>query len=558
MTVTPDSVYQLIKSYESQFPIPAPYVTTNVGTFDAAAGTFSGLTTTVETDPEPVAHGPNDHPRNPPPRYVGDKWVSVTIDASWRRTITQVPAPSVPLAPVLLQFAISNAATPWSATVNGVTVSAPATQNRLTVSIWDATTANWSVQAGAKSYRDTLRIQRPGNLGASAGAFTIPVLPVTLVYAPPADSLGKSAATYSQGQTVGTTVTYDFSTDTSQTVPLQTTNFAAAGDFKAFLDLIAEVGALGTGGAKVMGQIFSDISSQFGQLSSTETTGISDLSETQMTVTEAATDSISTSAKAGGPGVGDVMFFYINLRMAWAFYNGQLRVCPLGYDEEAALGVAGLVGNPGALGISAKNAQLLLGLDPFVSGGAQAALPTDRFTHQVTAEYGFGGNVDHKFVVTRDTKDQTVHKTYTTDTNDWEPGPIFKLLGLGEKDQTTVTLSNATGSDVSSTVTLDASLFSGPQESFVVGIYYDNMFGTYAFQETNPAPLARFQGSGVQPGQEVRLDAGGKVFLTVADQNGTFMFRAPTIPDGNAMLMIGDQPGQPVTISADSPPFKMG
>ncbi len=40
--VTADSVYELIKSHESQFLVPAPYATVNVGIFDAAAGTFSG------------------------------------------------------------------------------------------------------------------------------------------------------------------------------------------------------------------------------------------------------------------------------------------------------------------------------------------------------------------------------------------------------------------------------------------------------------------------------------------------------------------------------------
>src|SRR6185312_10096899 len=55
--VTADQLYQMIKEWEGTFPLPAPYVTVDVGTFDAATGAFQGLKTEVETDPEPIEHG---------------------------------------------------------------------------------------------------------------------------------------------------------------------------------------------------------------------------------------------------------------------------------------------------------------------------------------------------------------------------------------------------------------------------------------------------------------------------------------------------------------------
>jgi hypothetical protein len=544
MSLTADEVYDLIKLFEAQFPVPAPYVTIDVGTFDAMSGTFSGLTTRVDFDPEPIEHGPHDHPKNPPPRYQAEEWVSVSIDASWRRTTTFVPAPKVPLAPVLLQFAIANTASGWSATVNGLTVAAPPGQNGLTVSIWDATITNWSVQAGAISYKDTLRIQRPvGDLGTGVGAFTIPALPVTIVYAPSADSLGLSVATYSVGQTVGTTITYEMGTDSSQTVPNLDTSFATNADFVAGLQGIGEV--LKLSGEEAAGQVFSQVSTQIGQFSSTQQTGISDLSQTQMTVSQTTSDAFSTSAKIGGPGVGDLVHFYKDVRLVWFYFKEQLRLYPLDYHE-AVFTVTFLQHH--SVGIPAEDVQLLLGLDPFVSGGAQATLPSDRFTFQETWEFGGGANFDQKVTVTRETKDETTHKTYTTDTDEWEPGLIFKLLGLGEKNQTTVTLSNARGDDVSSTITLDANLASGPEDYFIINIWYDNVFGTLAFQQSQPAHLARFQGGGLQPAQQVSLDVGGKVFRTIADQSGNFVFKAPTIPDGDATLTIAGQPGRPVTI----------
>src|SRR5215468_8467642 len=114
MTVTADQVYDLIKKEEALFTVPAPYVTIDVGTLDPATGSFTGLRTTSERDPEPIPHGPGQHPVNPPPRFIGAQWVSITIDSTWHRTITSTPAPKVSLAPVLLRFSVTNASAPWS------------------------------------------------------------------------------------------------------------------------------------------------------------------------------------------------------------------------------------------------------------------------------------------------------------------------------------------------------------------------------------------------------------------------------------------------------------
>src|SRR5262249_37941287 len=113
-------LYNQIKALESVFPLPIDYVTVDVGTFDASTGIFQGLKTSIEKDPEPIEHRPGQHPVNPKPRFIGQSWVSITIDSSWHRTITTVPAPKVGLAPVLLKFSIvNNSGGPWSVEVQG-------------------------------------------------------------------------------------------------------------------------------------------------------------------------------------------------------------------------------------------------------------------------------------------------------------------------------------------------------------------------------------------------------------------------------------------------------
>ena len=192
---------------------------------------------------------------------------------------------------------------------------------------------------------------------------------------------------------------------------------------------------------------------------------------------------------------------------------------------------------------------MLLDLDPFVSGGPQAQLPADRFALQEIWEYGFGTIIPKSVSMTRDTKTTVTEKSYTTTTDEWDPGPIFQLLGFGGKDQTTTTVSNATGSDVSLTIAMSATLVSDPTDHFIVNIWYDNLFGTFAFQEVAPPASPMFQGSGAATGQIVTLTAGGKIFGTVADKNGHFSFHAPSIPAGSAMLSIGTKSAKPVMIA---------
>jgi hypothetical protein len=146
-----------------------------------------------------------------------------------------------------------------------------------------------------------------------------------------------------------------------------------------------------------------------------------------------------------------------------------------------------------------------------------------------------------KVTTTRETKSQTTHREYTSDTLSWDPGPIFKLLGFGNKDTTTVTITNATGDSVSSTVTVDANLVSGKQDYVVVRIWYDNLFGTFAFEQVAAEATPKLTGQGSQAAQEVVLEVDGMVFRTFTDQNGKFRFRAPGIPSGPATLTVGDR-----------------
>jgi hypothetical protein len=554
MTVTPQDIYQLIKSYEGQFTPPAPYVTINVGTLDVDSGAFNGLTTERSTDPEPIEHGPHDTPHSPPGHFVGARWIKLTIGNDWKPTTTIIPAPQVALAPVLLSFAISHPiAAAWSVSVNGETVQVNPGQTSVAVNIWDAANASWRVEAGGKSYADTMLIQRPGNLGGALGGLTIPVLPVSIVYAPPVDSLRESVASYTEGQTIGDSATLDMDTDTVKTVNTEAFGLEA---FELWLQAAtagltagaSEGGVLASDQKKAAGY-FSDLSSQLGQLDASQTSGISDESKVTLTNTTSTSTALSTSAAAGGPGAGDLIHFYQNVLLAWGLYEGQLRLVPLGYTERF-YPAAAVSSQAATIGISAEDAQALLALDPFVAGGPAAVLPADRFNFIANYGYGFGAKFELNRSFTRETNFETTSATYTTKTDGWQPGPILKALGFGSSETTTTKLSNATGQKVSKTVTMDANLWSGPNDNFVINLWYDKLFGTFAFQLDQLASVPSLQGDGAQPNQKVTLSAGGKVFVTVADRKGHYAFYARGIPHGHAILTIGNAASQVVEVGA--------
>jgi len=569
----PDSLFQLIKQFEAQVPIPAPYVTLNVGTLNAGTGAWSGLTTRVITDPEPVPHEPGQHPGGGPPRYVGAELIETSINAQWRRTTTVIPAPLVAVAPVLLQFSVANTSGPWSVTVNGYTQSAGAGQTSLSVNVWDKTVFEWSIRAGGASHSDQFRIQRQAGIPAF-GAFTIPVIPVSIVYAPPADSQGKSTASYGETDTVGTTISWDLSTDSSQTTEPAFSDGAA---FRAMLSVVSTAlgiaggaatdAALSASGAaatadkaegaadSTAGKDLSSIASLFPSDTETQQAGSVEDNGGSMTVTYSQSSTLATTAKGGGPGAGDNIIFYKDVQVAWAYNDGQWLLCPFNWTFVTATAES-LLNNPAAYGLASADQQTLLSLDPFVAGGAFATdLPGDRFTvpptFQNSIEYGGGGSFIQSYTVGRDTKNTTTIKTYTTDTSTWQPGAILQMFGVGStKTQTTTTLTNAQGTDVSSSVTLSVNLTSGPDDVFTIAIWYDDLFGTLAFQQLAASASPAFAGQGAEPGEVVTLELAGKVHATVADDKGNFAFRAPNIGNGSAQLSMAGKPPTPVEVGS--------
>lgn len=531
MSGTANSVYQALKNIESQFTPPAPYFFVNAGTLDVNTGAFSGLKSVVIKNPEPPPKGAPDVATAPSPDVV-------------TTTTTIYPKVDVPLQPVQVEFSVTSPlANGWTAISNDITIQAAPNQTTVNIDLWDASFSNWTIEANGITHSDRFIMERPaGVLTGALGAFTIPVLPVTIIYAPPADSLGKSGATYTQGQTIGQTTSVTNSVDTSQTTPQQVVGLALITSFFGLVSNTLKAAAAAdpatAAAATLQAGLFSNAASELGKVTSGETTGITDENETTMTLSTTTSSGLSTTAKAGGPGAGDVIYFFKDVQMAWGYYQGGLQLCPIGLTN-ALETVAAIKSNPAALGLAADDAAALLALDPFVAGGPGVNPPADRFVFQSTWEYGGGASYTPGQSVTRDTKQTTTTINYSVNTSAWDAGPILTSLGFGGSTQTTVKVSNATGTDQSSTISMNATLASGPTDQFVVVIWYDQIFGTFAFQQLPPASTPLLQGTGAKAGEVITLSAGGRTFNTIADKSGAYAFRAPIIPKGPGTLTIG-------------------
>ena len=101
---------------------------------------------------------------------------------------------------------------------------------------------------------------------------------------------------------------------------------------KADLDSAAQVLGL-FADTQSDGKGFSAASSVIGQFSATSQSGVTDGTESTVTLTQSTSDALATSAKIGGPGVDDVLHLFKDVRMVWAYLGGQLRICPLSYSE---------------------------------------------------------------------------------------------------------------------------------------------------------------------------------------------------------------------------------
>jgi hypothetical protein len=206
---------------------------------------------------------------------------------------------------------------------------------------------------------------------------------------------------------------------------------------------------------------------------------------------------IKTDAKKG-PGLGDVLVYYRNARVAWVMEDGQVQLFLLDHGPLVQLTTELLLQDLEGLQngtltpattaskLDALTVDSLLDLDPLVASSLFPTLPSSRFTPETTLQLGGGVSYQQSLSHTRTITDRQSTSRYSTKVTDSHAGWL-SLIGIGitENSQvkTTVTVGSARQEASADTVATQMNLSAAAGESYEVEVYFDQVFGSFLFKK---------------------------------------------------------------------------
>jgi len=553
-------IFNTIQGQEAAFPLPVARKTFTVGTFDASTGKFGYA---VPTYMEKFT-GPPDGGGPPKPR------ISIGGQLNAQNVID-----------VVLRFNVTHRQGAFTATVAGAPAVSTTTANSVDVQIGAATNASFSLSSNGKTFESELPLEINHRL-IGAGVFSIPALPVSIVYAPPVDQSQKNVSKWAVTNTTGNTTTFTFTSANSTTQPV-TPQFNTVNDFVSVLKGIAtaiglisaaglaggQSGAQSGGGqsgggqsgggqsgggksggdptAKLIAGALDIIAGALGSSSATETQSVTATSQQSLTLTASNQQTITTNAANGGPGSGDVIVYLKNPKLAWVVDGaGPLRVTVFGHDGIGLTSV-GFMKSGGQTDLDAATTNALLALDPFVAGGPSVTLPAGRFAYLDTIDLnGSEINIAETHTVSKTESQQT---TNTTQHVENDKAGVLSFIDIGVTNdgstQTSITQTSATQTQNTNTIANTIDLLAKAAERYSVEIYCDVVFGTFAYRQvaTSPTPVVTGTavGSDGKPAanQIVTLMNNNRKYTTRANANGQYAFSASTIKPGPSVLTLG-------------------
>ncbi len=558
MSSSAEQAYAQIKNLENtgRLNLPQPQASVTVGTINALTGKFEWAVPTIDQTtsipPPPGALKPVNTITNTTVGVVQTNAVDlllrimvsgepklplgVAVAGRAEQILSDVKVAATQSAsPVIVEGFPTVSSSASEIVVNAGFACSAALQGQTHVSP-PVTTFSLTLKApGHADVSVRLIIVRPPVLGL--GAFTIPAVPIALVYAPPQGKQNKNSASYAVTdtftRTVTTAVTSSTNTKTAQAYSAADLIGKVASSIAA---VAAVVGTGGTGagaaaGAGALGGILGGLfgsggSSSSGSSTSTDLkTASSDLeavadilnavgtstdtsagtvtSESDHSLTIQVTNMSQYSTAAGqGPGIGDVFVYFYNVRVVWAAVNGEVGIHVLGLDTLAFATAADLLQDQQALktggvattGLDATSIQMLLNLDPFcvrkpstiaVEIGPALVGPP-RFVPADPAErQGEGTTVTFSESIDVTSEDKEVQTTTQTNITDVKPSWVSVLFGGSNVETTTTmtfTTAQTTDTKTDFKVTNSVSLVSqDTTDPFDVLVFTDRTFGTYLY-----------------------------------------------------------------------------
>ncbi len=461
-------VYNALKAFEAQNPYEGPANET------VDLGYFYATRSCAARGAQPSFCFPQ-----------GGKWSSTYVGGRllWDKQARRV---AVRGRSVSLKIRVSGAST-MTAVVNGRTY----TGSTVTIPLGAApSVTNIRLSAGSAVDDEVIQLQQGPFVGA--GAFTIPVLPLGVVYEPPQRpgfnpsdlwhvQHQRNYQSYTQSTTVGSSIEHTAGSTRS------TTTYEPPSSIGNKLTTISNAyEAVGGGGA--VGSALKGLASGFGTVSGTQTQGVTDLTGRGFSV--ATTISSTTTTNSGlGPGKGDLLFYMKNVKVAWFWSgSGSPRLTVLGHDGVISLPAQQIKDHVNVLQQTTPGHKDLMGLrslmalDPFIAGGANAPLAGPRFEYiGIFTPGGQTNDFLERTVVAR--WNTTGTERLSVQTEDHHAGWLSSI-GIGETSNYTGSLSFTYGTHRSVKTTVEQSallhLFGTATDKYQVLAYHDHVSNTFA------------------------------------------------------------------------------
>ena len=382
-----------------------------------------------------------------------------------------------------------------------------------------------TITAAGQSQFIHIRIFRPPVLGF--GAFTIPALPITLIYAPPQRKQAKNSASYRDtftlSRTLSSSLTFNHETKNVQAYTVADIVDKAAAAIATVATLAAGAAAAAApapaglssdggsdstdlqGASAELNLVSSILNGVGGTSSNTTSTALTVESDQSLKLSYSNSDMFGSAAGLG-PGVGDRLIYMSNVRVVWMALNGVVGIHVLGFESVNALAAQALIQDQQALanggvanntGLDAASLKNLLSLDPFTVHrrlDAQVGPPLispPRFVPANPAERkgegtsGDGDQFSTTYEITNE--DKQVTTAVQTSIPDVKPGWLAVIFGAPNMETTTtmtVTVSQSSDVQTDEAITNTATFFSqGPDDPYDVFVFYDRLFGTFAFPQ---------------------------------------------------------------------------
>jgi hypothetical protein len=486
MANTPQQAYDAIKALEAEdkLPFPGASITKLVGVFDATTSKFQYSVPTLEDTSIEVIEV------NGKPKTIKKTFVVAKVVAG-------------PAANLLLEFLVRNPQGPLTVSIGGFTATAAPGQTSVTVNVGPLASIDLgggkftniyaNIWSGNATTQILLRLIRAPIVGA--GAFTIPALPLTLIYAPPPGAQNKNFAEYTSMNSISSKLSGSVSSGTST----KTSDAFTTSDFLGKLaGLVGTIGGKNeAAGSMVLG--LNLLASVFPDATDSNTNALTTTTEHDLQTTD--TDTTTTGTPAGlGPGLGDRFVYLRNVRVVWLIADGALSYTVLGTDGIRAFPAqvlsedlvaitasSGTVASGPVTNLDAVSLRSLLSLDPFV-GNAAPALTGPRFVQNDPASAGGSGTDPNgdSFTAAHDisTTDITTQVNVSTTISDFKPGWLVSLFGDAEASETqmTFTYQSALQKTTDHQQSVSVHFFASQNDpSYLVGLWYDRLFGTFAF-----------------------------------------------------------------------------